>query len=351
MKFIRNAWYGAIWGDDLGRSLVARRYLNEPVVLYRKADGTPVALADRCPHRFAPLSMGILQNDEIECLYHGLRFDCSGRCTDNPNGTGAIPKAAKVRHYPLAERWGMVWIWMGDPDAANPDLIPDLHWMTDSENHTSTHGYIKLNANYLLVNDNLTDLSHASFVHVKTLAPREMAREPFKISEENGAVWARLFYSGMETPAFFKEVPGMPDKVDRWLEMRCDVPGTMVTFDDAAPVGRPREEGWRTANPNITTPETDQTTHYFWGSTRSFCRDDKDLTAKLRVVVALAFNEEDKPILEGQQAIVGEDDLMNLAPVFLANDGGSVRARRLIEQRIVEEAAGEYRAVEVAPGG
>lgn len=337
MDFVRNAWYGAIWGDELGETLIGRRYLNEPVVLYRKRDGTPVALADRCPHRFAPLSMGTLLDDEIECLYHGLRFDCEGSCTDNPNGTGAIPKAAKVRSYPLVERWGMVWIWMGEPELANPESVPDLHWMTDTEHYTSMHGYLKLDANYLLVNDNLTDLSHASFVHVKTLEPREMARERFKLSEEDGTVWTRLFYSGMSTPAFFKEIPGMPETVDHWLEMRCQPPGAMVTFYGVAPVGRPLDEGYNTCNPNLTTPETDWTTHYFWGSTRTFALGDDALTAKLKVLVELAFNTEDRPIIEGQQRIVGQVDMMSLQPVLLQNDGGSGRARRLIEHRIAEE--------------
>ncbi|CAG4913674.1 Dicamba O-demethylase, oxygenase component [Paraburkholderia gardini] len=337
MKFLKNAWYGAIWGDELGNRLITRRFLNEPVVLYRKADGMPVALADRCPHRFAPLSMGTLLNDQIECLYHGLRFDCSGTCTDNPNGAGLIPKAAKVRSYPLHERWGMVWIWMGDPEFADPDLIPDLPWLTDTTHYASMHGYLKLNANYLLVNDNLTDLSHASFVHVKTLEPREMAREIFKLTEEDGTIWTRLFYSGMSTPVFFKAIPGIPEKVDHWLEMRCDPPGTMVTFYGVTPVGRPREEGYDTCNPNITTPETEWTTHYFWGSARTFALDDHELTSHLKELVELAFNTEDKPIIEGQQQIIGQNELMQLQPVLLPNDGGSGRARRFIELRIVAE--------------
>lgn len=338
MDFVKNAWYGATWGADLPPGvMLPRRFLNEPVVLFRKDDGTPAALADRCPHRFAPLSMGALANDQIECLYHGLRFDANGQCTDNPNGDCRIPKAAVVRSYPVAERWGMVWIWMGDPAQADPKRIPDLHWMTDSENYASMHGYLKLNANYLLVNDNLTDLSHASFVHVKTLEPREMAKERFHLSEENGTIWTRLFYSGMPTPVFFRAIPGMPDKVDHWLEMRCDPPGVMVTFYDVAPVGMARDAGYRTANPNLTTPETDWTTHYFWGSTRTFAKDDTELTSTLKELVNIAFTTEDKPIIENQQLIIGQNDFAAMKPVLLQNDGGSGRARRFIEIRIAEE--------------
>lgn len=337
MKFVRNTWYAAIWGDELGRELVGRRFLNDPVVLYRKMDGTPVALEDRCPHRFAPLSMGILEGDEVECLYHGLRFGCSGACTDNPNGAGIIPKAAKIRSYPLLERYDMVWIWMGDPSLADPDLLPELPWMTDRANYAALHGYLKLNANYLLVMDNLTDLSHASFVHVKTLEPREMAREIFKVSEEDGAVWTRLFYRGMTTPMFFRVIDDIPDKMDHWLEMRCHPPGVMVTFYGVTPMGEDRSKGHNTCNPNLITPETDWTTHYFWGSTRTYMIHDEELSRKIKPLVEYAFEHEDKPIIEGQQDIIGRQEMMKLQPVLLPNDNGSGRARRIIERRIAAE--------------
>src|SRR6266702_6212839 len=123
-KYVLNTWYAAAWSEDIGRTLFARRLLNEPLVFYRKEDGTPCVLHDRCPHRFVPLSMGKLLGDDVECLYHGLRFDCTGACIDNPNGAGVIPNAAKVRTYPHAERWGLVWIWMGDASRADPALIP-----------------------------------------------------------------------------------------------------------------------------------------------------------------------------------------------------------------------------------
>lgn len=337
MPFARNCWYAAMWSSDLGRELVARRYLDEPVVLFRKQDGTPVAMADACPHRFAPLSMGMLHNDEVECLYHGLRFDCAGTCTDNPNGTGNIPAAATVRTYPLHEIWGMVWIWMGDVDAADPCSIPDFPWMTDRENYAAIHGYLHIEANYLLVLDNLTDLSHASFVHVKTLEPREMAREIFKVNEDGGTIWTKLTCSGMTRPAFFAAVPGVPEKVDHWLEMRADPPGAMVTIYGVTPEGCAREDGWNTCNPNLITPETEWTTHYFWGSARNFQIEDEELSKTLSGLAELAFTSEDKPIIEAQQRIVGKREMMTLRPVLLPNDQGSGRARRAIERLIATE--------------
>src|SRR5580704_18514080 len=67
--YLRNAWYVAAWSDDLGEGrLLGRTILREPVVLYRKSDGNVAALADRCPHRFAPLHMGkVVNGDRIQC--------------------------------------------------------------------------------------------------------------------------------------------------------------------------------------------------------------------------------------------------------------------------------------------
>ena len=115
MNFIRDAWYCAGFSRELqSGALKPITILGEPVVLYRQAGGTAAALADRCPHRFAPLSMGKVCEGEVQCAYHGLRFDAAGLCTHNPHGDGSIPKAAKVRSYPLLERHGALWIWTGE---------------------------------------------------------------------------------------------------------------------------------------------------------------------------------------------------------------------------------------------
>ena len=121
--FLRNAWYVAGWSGDYGRELVAQTLLAQCVVLYRKRDGTPVALEDACPHRKLPLSKGNLKDDVIECGYHGLTFDGSGKCVAAPTQPGQIPEGAVVRSYPVVDRYRLLWIWMGDPDRANPDDI------------------------------------------------------------------------------------------------------------------------------------------------------------------------------------------------------------------------------------
>jgi len=78
VRYLRNAWYMAGWSDEVGTALLRRRLLGEPILLFRKEDGTAAALTDRCPHRFAPLSAGTRDGDTVRCAYHGLAFDAAG---------------------------------------------------------------------------------------------------------------------------------------------------------------------------------------------------------------------------------------------------------------------------------
>ena len=123
-KFLMNTWYVAALSSDVNEELMHRRLLDIPVLLYRKEDGTPVALQDKCPHRFAPLSLGKKDGDNVVCPYHGLAFNGEGQCVHNPHGKGHIPAKAQVVSYPLMEKHGFIWIWMGE-EAADESQLPD----------------------------------------------------------------------------------------------------------------------------------------------------------------------------------------------------------------------------------
>ena len=128
--FLRNYWYVAGYDHEIGRRPLGRIILGEPIVFYRLEDGTPVALEDRCAHRHLPLSMGKLVGDSLQCHYHGLRYDKTGTCVRVP-GQDMIPRSARVKSYPVVERYHWLWIWMGDPALADPDKITDYHWLDD----------------------------------------------------------------------------------------------------------------------------------------------------------------------------------------------------------------------------
>jgi phenylpropionate dioxygenase-like ring-hydroxylating dioxygenase large terminal subunit len=159
--FLRNYWYVAASDDEVGRKPLRRILLGEPVVLFRTEDGTPVAFEDRCAHRHLPLSMGKLVGDTLQCHYHGLRYDMTGTCVRVP-GQDLIPPSARVKTYPVVQRYHWVWIWMGDPALADPDTITDYHWLDDPSWGAKVQ-YLHVQANWKLIVDNLLDLTHLAF--------------------------------------------------------------------------------------------------------------------------------------------------------------------------------------------
>jgi phenylpropionate dioxygenase-like ring-hydroxylating dioxygenase large terminal subunit len=96
-----------IWADRVGRELRRHVVHGQPIVIYRLESGKIAALQDTCPHRLAPLSLGKLKGDNIECGYHGMTFDCHGKCVLIP-GQDIIPGSALVKAYPLAVKYGLV---------------------------------------------------------------------------------------------------------------------------------------------------------------------------------------------------------------------------------------------------
>src|SRR5258708_6152703 len=138
--FVSDAWYVAAWSDQLADRPLARVVLEQPVVLFRRGDGSPAALEDRCVHRRLPLSLGRIRGDALECGYHGLVFDTTGRCVKIPGQT-TIPPGARVRSYPVVERHRCLWIWTGDPARADPAAIRNFHWLDAPE-----RGLVKLSA-------------------------------------------------------------------------------------------------------------------------------------------------------------------------------------------------------------
>src|SRR6185312_312584 len=263
MAYLRNAWYLAAWSSEVrAGELFQRHPLDEPLVLYRRKDGTPVALQDRCPHRFAPLHMGKLVDDVVQCLYHGLRFDSGGQCVRNPHGP--VPNAARVRQFPVIERYSALWIWMGDPARADPELIVPFDFMVPQQWHVGT-GHLLIQANSELETDNILDLSHIEFLH--PLFASEAVRAAQVESQQDGeTVWCKRFMVRDDPPDFiragFQIPPG--ELVDRWLDVRWNAPATMALYAGGVTSGKPRESGMVVQQAHVFTPETATTTHYFY---------------------------------------------------------------------------------------
>src|SRR5258708_29361462 len=118
--FLRNWWYVAGWSHQVTKGeIAARTIVGEPIILYRTSNGTVTALRDRCCHRFAPLSRGRLEGDDIRCMYHGLKFSASGMCVEIPS-SDIIPAGVAVRSFPVVDQDRWIWVWIGDAEPAHP---------------------------------------------------------------------------------------------------------------------------------------------------------------------------------------------------------------------------------------
>jgi len=178
-----------------------------PMALYRTERGRPVALADACWHRLAPLSMGKLVGaDEIQCPYHGLRYNPSGRCTRLPAQETLNPSAS-VPSFPVVERHRYVWVWPGDPTLADPAAIPDMHQL-DDPGWAGDGLTIEARCNYQLILDNLMDLTHEEFVHGSTLGQEELSQSEFstKLVSDNHVTVTRWMVDVAPPPFWAKNI-------------------------------------------------------------------------------------------------------------------------------------------------
>lgn len=342
MRFVRQAWYAGAWSEELTSSLLGRTILGERVVLFRKADGAPAAIGGTCPHRFAPLERGKFDGVNVSCPYHGLTFDSSGQCVRNPHGDGRIPKNALVRSFPVTEKDTVVWIWMGDPEQAAPELIPDFSPINDTRSFTRTAGKVlDMPLRWDLMLDNLLDLSHAGFLHLGNLGSEAFSRARMQVEKSGNRLWVNNLYpNGLPAPVFIGTGACKPDLyVDYWVNVRWDPPGFMYFDAGITPTGRPREEGVQLNSIQLLTPETPTSTHYFWRMFRNYNKEDSGLTAAIEQLVSQAFREEDEPMIAAVQANMAGRELLDLHPVMLSVDNAAMRARRILEELIGKESA------------
>lgn len=342
MPFLRNAWYCAGWSDEITDRPLSRTFLNEPVVMLRHVDGTIFALQDRCPHRFAPLSLGKYDGERIECPYHGLQFDMTGSCVFNPHGNGAIPQAAFVKRYPVAVQQGIVWIWMGDPDRADPSAIVDLSELAPRPGWSVVRDHLHVKVHYELVTDNLMDLSHARYLH-PLLAFKDDLPEGFRVElgvkQDGEAIWATNQRFNQPITPFFGMLweKDAPPIATMRAHMRWNPPSNLFLDVGMAPEGGPLSDGPSAPIAHLLTPETDVTTHYFWVQARDRLVDRPEVDATMRETINHIFQNEDETMIIACQQRMATIDLFSLKPVLLPGDGAAVRVRRALQKLIAQE--------------
>lgn len=328
-----NAWYPLTWSCNVSRSLSSHRLLGSDIVVYRKEDGAPVALDDMCPHRFAPLSLGKLKDDAIECIYHGMTFGPGGACIRIP-GQSVIPANARVPSYTLHEKMGLIWIWPGDADRADPSLIFDLPQYGKPGWHHSEGDALRFNANYLNLADNLCDPAHVNFVHLATLgnsAGEEVAVQ-HEFREDGISVW-RWIKNSPPIPLVAK-YGDFKGNVDRWQYYDYVAPCTAVIDFGAADVDAiespdQRDKGMRMFALHFITPVDDHACIDHWMHVRNFALDDSITDQKLNNDLRVAYNE-DKVVLERIDEV--ERARPHAKKIRLAIDAAPQRMRKIVER-------------------
>lgn len=339
---VQNAWYVAAWSDEISRQPIERWIMDSPVAVYRKEDGSPVALAGRCPHHFFPLGKSNSVGDNIRCGYHGLEFQPDGRAVSAPF-LDKIPSACRIRSYPVAERWEWIWIWTGDPALADESLIPD-HFqigLTDPSYDTARGLLQEINARYQLLNDNLLDLQHLEVLHGDNFGVEGMGRATERRESGDGWVSSYRTIERVKAPDFFK--PLMEDGerlVDRVTGLRFDIPSLHYGYDAFfIPQGEP-DAGKEVGRMNVVhaiTPARRNTCHYFITSAAKFARRIPNFGEGMRQTLPIPLKQD----VEAAEAIEAMIVACKDAPeeMLFKSDATLVTGRRMMEQMMERERA------------
>jgi phenylpropionate dioxygenase-like ring-hydroxylating dioxygenase large terminal subunit len=346
--YLKNAWYVAAWSADLGDDLITRTICETPILLYRKQNGDPVAIGNLCPHRFAPLHLGKKVGDAVQCGYHGMVFGETGQCVRNPHRGGVISPAMKVEAYPVVEKDLLIWLWTGDPALADDALIPDFSCYS-APGFKTVRGTMDVAANYELITDNLLDLTHADFLHEGTLSSEAITVSKLETLTQGSTVWANRWCPNGAAPPVWSQLMtkqmgvGPDTPIDHWLYMRWDAPAHLLLDVGISPVGLPRESGVWVYTGHHLTPVSPTRTIYHWTVVRNHGIDDPEVENFWKASIDYAFGIQDKPMIEAQQAAIGDRSVETLRPVGIPADVAGAKARRMLAQLISGETRGERR--------
>lgn len=346
---VRNMWYVAGWSEEFAPdALVERTIVGLPIVLWRDRGGNVAALEGRCCHKRMPLSAGrILADGTLECVYHGLCFDTSGQCVRVPMQPGLpIPARARVRAYPVAEQDGLVWVWTGrdEPGERRPPRVPEMKHPEWECIHQPCN---TVEANYLLLIENLLDISHFYPLHDGNIGDAAHSEIPVEFDftpvDGNRSIKCIREARDYHHPPFLKDFFGY-DLVDRYhthamispaiirVDLRCAPPGQL---------GTPAERGYILTH--MITPIDER--HHQWriGVT---CRADHPWPGDPSISTARRVaNEFPAVVAEDLWALVEQQRMFDFGDegyggeMHLRTDAALLKARQIVRELVDAEAA------------
>jgi len=337
--FPLNQWYVAGFSWELKEKPVSRTLLNQRVVMFRTGDGQVAALEDRCCHRSLPLSCGTVEGRGVRCGYHGLLFAPNGTCLEIP-GQAKIPIRAKVKSYTLREKDQILWIWMAQEEGAAPTHdAPDYSFHNDPR-YTFRGDVFHYEAPYQLIHDNLLDLSHLGYVHLKTIGGNASVHMNAQLRVEGTGDQVKVlrYMPDSAPPPTYTEAWPFKGNIDRWQEVEFDVSHLRIWTGGAdlgaEDLANPDRGGFHLRGFHAITPETDTTAHYLWTMAVNQYPGKPSITDLVYEQTALTF-QEDKVIIESQYENMKR--FPSAPQVDLHVDVGPNRARRIVDRLIKQE--------------
>jgi len=344
LPLLYNYWYVAGLTEEFTRELHAKTLLERSIVFYRKEDGELVALQNRCAHRSFPLAASELIGDNIRCGYHGIQYNPEGGIVDVPC-QAFCPKRG-IKKYPVKEIGPFAWIWMGETDQANEEDIPNTGGLSKSGWNTFL-GAKKLYANYLLMHENLADLSHVPFLHGKTVnAPADWAFAEIDIEIERKCDQVNLWRPTSDWAVLRPFYPPGVDLANRKISSQNG--GTFVSpalhsgwnrveLQDAVP---DEQADYAHEFNHYMTPETRNTAHYYYSVARNCDVDNQAFDEGFKQVVSAAF-EEDVFATKAMQTLLDEDK-HEITDINIAADKSGMLVRRVIMDLVNREHGTNY---------
>ena len=343
--YLRNAWYVAALSGEVDRHLKSLRILGEDIVFYRTLAGGPAALEDACPHRKLPLSKGSLRGDEVECGYHGLTFNCAGNCVAAPT-QDRIPPSATVRSYPVTDKWGLVWIWMGNPALADEAKILNIENYDNPEWKITVGDALTCECHYLYLSDNLLDPSHVAWVHRTSFAAPGTDITPLETREtDDGLIVSRWIYD-CKPPPFYAPLVKFRGNCDRLQYYEVRYPSIAINKSVFSPAGEGGPDmpitgkSYIMISYNFLTPVDENVTRYHWLQHRNTDPHNEEVTRNIAQGARKAFLE-DREILEAVHRGIANETSRH---INLGLDAGSLQFRRMLDKMIAMEQA-EFRKI------
>ncbi|UQA55992.1 aromatic ring-hydroxylating oxygenase subunit alpha [Polyangium aurulentum] len=322
---LKNFWYVVEDCANVGTSPKKVTVLGQDLVLFRKgSDGRVVALSNLCVHRMGSLARGTVDGDCVRCPYHGWTFGADGACTSipaNPPGT-PIPKKARVDSYPVEERYGWVWVFLGDLPESERPTIPALPEF-GQPGWRAISGQFTWKAHYSRVVENGADIAHAPFVHSNSFGNRDNPVVPeHEVKADEHSLSTSLVLESPAPRGLWKFVRRERSKVS--VSVTIHMP-TVVRLDLGF-----GGKGWRNIVFDANTPIDESTTLTRYIQIRNFFTGswaDRDAHRRMMQIF-----HEDQPTVESQVPKVVPYELG--AELSVKSDAMALAHRRLRKKYI-----------------